>query len=78
MGFDELKEILAGLGVEEDQLRPGHRLRADLALDSTETTELGLELERRFGAVVELWDVTDYSLAELARLVEGSSAADGF
>lgn len=70
MSIDALREILLGLGVEDDKIGPERRLRSDLALDSTETTELELELRRQFGLRVDLWDRHDYSLAELAERIE--------
>lgn len=71
--LNELTEILTGLGVEPGLLTPEARLRSGLALTSAETTELGLELERRFGVKVDLWDAADYNLAELAEAVAGGA-----
>ncbi|MDI6412561.1 acyl carrier protein [Streptomyces albus] len=76
--MQELQDILTGLGFEPELLSPDRRLRAELALSSAETTELGLELERRFGARIDLWDAHDYTLAELAAAVdEGSRTPTG-
>ena len=71
--IDVVRAILVELGLPQEELTPHRRLRADLELDSVETTELELELERRFGARIDLWDETDYTLAELAQRV-GRSA----
>ena len=69
MSVEAVKAILVELGVEEVHLGPDRHLRADLALDSTETTELEIELRRRFNASVDLWDSKDYTIAELARRI---------
>ena len=70
MSLSAVRRTLIEIGVAEDALAPGRTLRADLALDSTETTELGLALGKRHGVSVDLWDRHDYTIAELARLVE--------
>ncbi|MFI7412538.1 acyl carrier protein [Streptomyces sp. NPDC049627] len=76
--LDELRSILMALGVPEDELTPGCRLRSGLGLDSTETAQLELEIEERLRAQVDLWDRHDYSLAELAEVIDrGSRDADG-
>ncbi|HEU5359415.1 MAG TPA: acyl carrier protein [Gemmatimonadales bacterium] len=75
--LSELTDILAGLGVEPELLTPDTRLRSDLGLTSTETTELGLEMTRRFGARIDLWDAADYSLAELADAISAERGAAG-
>jgi 2,3-dihydroxybenzoate-AMP ligase len=74
MSIEQLSEVLGHLGVETGEVTAGTRLRANLGLDSVETTELELELRRRFGVTVDLWDTQDYSLAELAVLVEQAGA----
>ncbi|MFJ9447792.1 acyl carrier protein [Kitasatospora sp. NPDC101235] len=74
--LDELRSILTELGVPEDELTPGCRLRSGLGLDSTETAQLELEIEERLLARIDLWDKHDYSLAELAEVVD-REAADG-
>ncbi|MCP2256367.1 acyl carrier protein [Streptoalloteichus tenebrarius] len=66
----ELREILLDIGVEEDVIAPEHRLRSDLALDSTETVDLEKELQRRFGLTIDLWDKHDYTIAELAAMIQ--------
>ncbi|MDF5753563.1 AMP-binding protein [Spongiactinospora sp. TRM90649] len=68
MRLSHLTGVLTSLGVSADELTPEVRLRADLELSSVETTELELELERRFGVYVDLWDAKDYTLGELAAL----------
>lgn len=73
----ELTEILAGLGVEPELLEPDARLRSVLGLSSADTTELGLEVSQRFGVQIDLWDATDYSLAELADVIGAEQAAAG-
>lgn len=72
MSLDHVREILGVLGVEAGGLQPDCRLRSDLALDSTETTELELELRRRFNVRIDLWDKYDYSLEELASRISAS------
>ncbi|GEB52550.1 MULTISPECIES: acyl carrier protein [Streptomyces] len=75
--IQELREILAELGFQPELLTDDRRLRAELALSSAETTELGLELERRFGTRVDLWDAHDYTLAELAAALDAEAQASG-
>ncbi|GGO22450.1 hypothetical protein GCM10010116_45300 [Microbispora rosea subsp. aerata] len=73
MAMEALTQILRDIGVEADDIRADVRLRADLALDSTETASLELELERRFGVKVDLWDAKDFSLSELGALIEAAA-----
>jgi 2,3-dihydroxybenzoate-AMP ligase len=75
--LSELTDILAGLGVEPELLGPDARLRSVLGLSSAETTELGLEVTHRFGVQIDLWDATDYSLAELAAAIDAEQSAVG-
>ncbi|MEU0518311.1 acyl carrier protein [Streptosporangium sp. NPDC006007] len=70
----ELRKILLALGVKDDEITADRRLRAHLALDSTETVELEQELHRRFGVVVDLWDKHDFTVAELAGRIEHARA----
>ncbi|GAA2597743.1 hypothetical protein GCM10010399_30510 [Dactylosporangium fulvum] len=72
--LDELRRILLQLGVREDELTSDCRLRSDLGLDSTETAQLELEIEEQLRTEVDLWDKHDYSLAELAELVDRHAA----
>ncbi|WP_322768586.1 AMP-binding protein [Frankia sp. Cr1] len=76
MSIESLGNVLRELCIDVGQVTADTRLRADLGLDSVETTELELELDRRFGLKIDLWDTTDYSLAELAARVEGPQPAD--
>ncbi|MEU8683408.1 phosphopantetheine-binding protein [Streptomyces sp. NPDC048611] len=73
--LDRVRGILADIGVDDGILTPEARLRADLGLDSTETTELELEFTEAFGVRVDLWDAHDHSLAELAELAATGSGA---
>lgn len=73
--LDELRSILMELGVQEEELTPGCRLRSGLGLDSTETAQLELEIEERLRSHVDLWDRHDYSLAELADVIDQETAA---
>lgn len=73
--IDAVRDILLELGVSPGALAPNCRLRADLELDSTETTELGLKLEQCFGVTIDLWDETDYTIAELAERVKDERLA---
>jgi acyl carrier protein len=61
--------LLTEIGVDSTGLRRDSRLRADLGLDSVETTQLEIELRERFDAVVDLWDAHDYAVCELAELL---------
>ncbi|MGB3443604.1 MAG: acyl carrier protein [Actinophytocola sp.] len=70
-----VRHILVEIGVQEDALAPDRALRADLGLDSTETTELGLALEKWHGVTVDLWDRHDYTIEELDQLVAGKQTS---
>ncbi|WP_030228377.1 AMP-binding protein [Actinoalloteichus caeruleus] len=72
--MEELRRILTELGVEEQEIAPDLRLRAHLALDSTETVELEARLGRDYGIVVDLWDAHDYTLGELSARIEAAGA----
>jgi 2,3-dihydroxybenzoate-AMP ligase len=67
--MEQIREILVHIGLEHVELEPGTRLRADLGLDSSETTQLESQLAERLGTRVDLWDEHDYTLGELAELV---------
>jgi acyl carrier protein len=69
MSIDTIRELIVQIGLEHVELEPDSRLRADLGLDSGETTALESQLRARLGATVDLWAEHDYSLAELADLV---------
>jgi len=68
--LNDVQQILSELGVPRDGLDPASHRRADLALDSSETTELELALTRVFHVKVDLWDRQDYTLADLAHRIE--------
>ena len=76
MSIELLSEVLREIGIRADELTADARLRADLGLDSVETTELELALGHRFGLKIDLWDTKDYALAELAALAAGAQPAD--
>ncbi|GHF66334.1 acyl carrier protein [Amycolatopsis bartoniae] len=64
--------LLAEVGLDEDALAgsgPATTLREDLGLSSVETTDLQLELRKRTGVAVDLWDQQDYTLGELEALL---------
>ncbi|MDF3293946.1 acyl carrier protein [Streptomyces silvisoli] len=66
-----VREVLSDI-VDTDTLEdagPDVRLRADLGLNSVETTDLQLELKKQFGLDIDLWDQEDYSLGELAERI---------
>lgn len=69
MSLNAVRHILIELGVAEHSLDPDRTLRSDLALDSTETTELELALAKQFDVKIDLWDKHDYTLAELGEVV---------
>lgn len=73
--MDVLVSILTGMGVPADELSEHSHLRADLGLDSTETVELELALAKHCPRPVDLWDARDYTLGELAALIDVGSRA---
>jgi acyl carrier protein len=73
MSIDALRQVLLELGVDDGELSSGSHLRADLALDSTQTKDLEIELEARFHTRVDLWAARDYTLEELSRAIDGGA-----
>ncbi|MFT7839898.1 AMP-binding protein [Saccharothrix sp. BKS2] len=71
---DYVRKVLSDLGVDPAALRDDARLRGDLGLDSTEMTQLEIELNERFGVRVDLWGEEDYELSRLADAVLGDQA----
>lgn len=68
-GRDQVRAILTDIGVDLTDVSDDDRLRSDLGLDSTETTQLEIELAERLGIHPDLWDAHDYAISELAELV---------
>ncbi|MDA3648920.1 phosphopantetheine-binding protein [Saccharopolyspora indica] len=69
MSVDLFKQLLLDIGIAEnalDEIQPHTRLRADLGLSSTETTDLEVQLRERFGIKISLWDQEDYTVDQLA------------
>ncbi|MEU4806500.1 AMP-binding protein [Actinosynnema sp. NPDC023587] len=64
--MDQLRALLGELGVAESEISRDARIRAHLALDSTETVELQNRLAKRYGVAVDLWDTHDFTLGELS------------
>lgn len=50
-----VREILAGIGIDSEAVHNDSRLRADLGLNSTETTQLEIELRERSITSIDLW-----------------------
>jgi acyl carrier protein len=69
MSLTVVCEILRELGVDEVDLSPAWRLRANLALDSTQTADLEAELKERFQVSIDLWDMKDYAVREVAEAI---------
>ncbi|MGW7531626.1 acyl carrier protein [Amycolatopsis sp. NPDC054798] len=68
MSVDVLKQLLRDIGIAETVvagIAPHTRLRADLGLSSTETTDLEIQLRDQFDARISLWDKEDYTVAQL-------------
>ncbi|KNB50303.1 hypothetical protein AC230_23740 [Streptomyces caatingaensis] len=67
--MEDVHRVLTDIGLDPailEEAGPHARLRAELGLDSVETTDLQLELGKRFGLDIDLWDREDYTLADLA------------
>jgi hypothetical protein len=71
MSMDRIRELLVHIGLEHVELAPDTRLRADLGLDSGETTRLESQLAS-LGVEIDLWAEYDYTLGELAELTNRS------
>ncbi|MFF8814817.1 AMP-binding protein [Streptomyces pactum] len=68
-GIEAVRRILRDLGIEEELLREDLRLRAHLALDSVDLSQIQVELAERFALRVDLWGGRDYTLGQLAGLL---------
>jgi acyl carrier protein len=75
MVLETLREIIADLGIEPEEVTPDAHLRGDLELDSTETVEISLELKRRLGAEVKLELKEDPTIADVCALVDEALTA---
>jgi 2,3-dihydroxybenzoate-AMP ligase len=73
MTITSISALLHDIGLTHVDLEPDTRLRADLGLDSAETTQLESKLAEHLGVQVDLWDEHDYTLGELSALVGNSS-----
>lgn len=71
MSMDRIRELLDHIGLEYVETEPDTRLRADLGLDSGETTRLESRLAA-MGVEIDLWAEYDYTLGELAELANRS------
>ncbi len=72
MSMNDVLRALSDIGLDAallDEAGPDVRLRAELGLDSVETTDLQLELKKRFGVEIDLWDQEDYTLGQLAERI---------
>lgn len=68
MPMNAVQKVLSDIGLDATALAesgPETRLRAELGLTSIETTDLQLELKKRFGLEIDLWDQEDYTLGDL-------------
>lgn len=68
-----IADLLGQVGISSDAISaasPESRVRQDLALSSIATTDLQLLMQREHGVTVNLWDQTDYTLAELSSLID--------
>ncbi|MGC9382701.1 AMP-binding protein [Streptomyces sp. MH13] len=68
-GIEEVRRILRDLGIEEELLGDDAQLRAHLALDSVDLTQIQVELAERFATRVDLWAEHDYTVRQLADIV---------
>jgi len=66
-----INKILIDLGVAESDLQPGRLLKRDLKLDSTDTVQIALDIQKRFGVSVRIESAHDLSVAQLCELVDG-------
>ncbi|MFC9946846.1 AMP-binding protein [Streptomyces pratensis] len=69
-GIDEVRRILRDLGIDEELMRDDARLRAHLALDSVDLTQIQVELADRYDTRVDLWTGPDYSVRQLAGILD--------
>ncbi|MEU4180375.1 acyl carrier protein [Streptomyces sp. NPDC026589] len=68
--MDVIKQLLLDIGISEQTLsevEPYTRIRADIGLNSVETTDLEIQLRERFGVRMDLWDKDDYTVEQLTR-----------
>ncbi|MGX4607795.1 acyl carrier protein [Priestia sp. JNUCC 25] len=69
MIFEAIKEILLELGIPEEEIKEEALLKSDLALDSTETVQIALEMKRHFNAVIKLESNQDFSIKAVIEMV---------
>lgn len=70
-GIEEVRRILRDLGIGEELQHEDARLRADLALDSVDLTQIQVELADRFATRIDLWTEHDYTVRQLAVVLDG-------
>ena len=69
-GLEEVRKILRDLGIGEGLLHEDARLRADLALDSVDLTQIQVELADRYATRIDLWTEHDYTVRQLAVVLD--------
>ncbi|MFE9727094.1 AMP-binding protein [Streptomyces sp. NPDC005794] len=69
-GIEEVRRILRDLGIGEELLHEDARLRAHLALDSVDLTQIQVELADRFATRIDLWTEHDYTVRQLAEVLD--------
>ncbi len=55
--FEELKELFASLGFDEDMVTPDADIISDLGADSLDVLQMTMELEDRYGIQIEEEDL---------------------
>lgn len=67
-----LVDILDGLGIPADRLKPDSFIHKDLQLDSTEIVEVSVALKQKFGVRIRLEARQDRTLDEICNLINSS------
>ncbi|KPC72470.1 acyl carrier protein [Laceyella sacchari] len=70
MVYEKFKEMIVALGIPAEEVHENAYLRQDLALDSTETVQLSLELKKQFGVQVKIAAREDKTVKDICDLVK--------
>lgn len=70
MVYEKLKDIIVDLGIPEEEIHESAYLKRDLALDSTETVQISLELKKQFGVQIKIASLDDKTLKDICLQVQ--------
>jgi acyl carrier protein len=68
--LEKLRSIIIQIGVDGRKVVDSAKIFSDMELDSTESVDLSLEINRNFGVKVKLSTKEDLTLQALAELIK--------